>query len=154
MLERAGLPSCFWPFAVRYYCLMVNTEVVDGDSPWLKRHGNQAFPALRLPFGSLVSFLPKPETVRALPKFDPRGQRGIIVGVRLHSGGSWAKDYQVFPIRYFDDYDYNKPRSLLELVPVTTQEVKLAQGEVVFPLKAAYDQYRNFPRALIPKWMI
>ena len=22
LLEQAGLPSCFWPFAVRYYCLM------------------------------------------------------------------------------------------------------------------------------------
>ena len=21
LLERAGLPSCFWPFAVRYWCL-------------------------------------------------------------------------------------------------------------------------------------
>ena len=39
LLEQAGLPSCFWPFAVRYWCLMQNTEVIDGDSPWLRRHG-------------------------------------------------------------------------------------------------------------------
>ena len=84
-------------------------------------------------FGSLVSYMPKPETVKALPKFDPRGSRGIIVGCRLHSGGIWAKDYLVFPVRYFDDYDFDKPRNMMELVPITTRELKEVQGEVVFP---------------------
>ena len=150
LLEQAGLPSCFWPFAVRYWCLMYNTEVIDGDSPWLRRHEGAPFKGLRLPFGSLVTFMPKPETVKALPKFDPRGQRGIIVGCRLHSGAKWAKDYLVFPIRYFDDYDYSRPRNLLQLIPVTTQEVKPVEGETTFPLKANYDRYRNFPLSQLP----
>ena len=92
------------------------------------------------PFGSLVTFMPKPDTVKAMPKFSPRGERGIIVGCRLHNGGRWAKDYQVFPIRYFDNYDYSRPRTMLELVPVTTQEVKAVEGEFVFPFKETYDR--------------
>ena len=98
--------------------------------------------------------MPKPETVRALPKFDPRGSRGIIVGRRLHSGGIWAKDYLVFPIRYFDNHDYSRPRNMLELVPITTQEVKAVEGEITFPLKPTYDVYRNFPVSELPSCII
>ena len=87
LLEKAGLPSCFWIFAVRFYCFMHNTHTPDGgQSPWLRRFGEE-FKGKRLPFGSLVNFLPKPETLKALPKFEPRGQQGILVGYRLHNGG-------------------------------------------------------------------
>ena len=103
-----------------------------------------------MPFGSLVTFLPKPETLKAMPKMEPRGVRGIIVGYRLHNGGKWAHDYQVFPIRYFDEYDYSRPRSLIEIIPVTTQEVKPAAGETVFPLRERYDRFRNMPTTMLP----
>ena len=149
LLERAGLPSCFWIFAVRFWCFMHNTEVKDGESPWNARHQDGHFPSdLRMPFGSLVSFMPKPETVKAMPKFEPRGQRGILVGYRLHNGGKWTRGYQVFPVRYFDDYDYSRPRNLLELVPVTTQEVTRVGAMPEFPLKAAYDAYKSVPSSL------
>ena len=125
LLEQAGLPSCFWIFAVRFWCFMRNTEVVDGESAWHARHGAGHFKdAPRMPFGSLVTFLPKPDTVKAMPKFNPRGNKGILVGYRLHNGGKWARGYLVFPVHYFDAYDYSRPRNLLELVPITTQEVK------------------------------
>ena len=39
LLEHAGLPSCFWPFAVRFWCFMHNTEVSAGESAWKLRHG-------------------------------------------------------------------------------------------------------------------
>ena len=55
----------------------------------------------------MVTFLPKPETIKAMPKFDPRGNKGILVGYRLH-GGKWARDFLVFPARYFHDYDYGQ----------------------------------------------
>ena len=80
-------------------------------------------PKKGIPFGGAerqVKFLPRPDTVKALPKFAPRGVPGSIVGYRLHNGGKWTRDYLVFPVRYFDGYDYDRPRSLLELVPVTT----------------------------------
>ena len=65
LLEQAGLPTCFWPFAVRFWCFMRNTEVVNGQSAWQVRHGEHwdSKQAPRLPFGSLITFLPKPETL-------------------------------------------------------------------------------------------
>ena len=122
LLEQAGLPSCFWPFAMRHYCFMHNTEVVDGESPWNSRHQPGHFDKPRIPFGAQVSYLPKPDAVKRLPKFAPRACEGILVGYRLHNGGTWSKDYLVFPLSYFHDYDYNRPRSLPELIPIQTQE--------------------------------
>ena len=34
VLVNAGLPSCFWPSASSYFCHMLNTKMVDGDSCW------------------------------------------------------------------------------------------------------------------------
>ena len=58
LLEHAGLPSCFWPFAVRFWCFMANTEVTAGESAWSLRRGMGHFPAKRYPFGRLVDFFP------------------------------------------------------------------------------------------------
>ena len=91
-----------------------------------------------IPFGCLVDFLPRPDTVRAMPKFEPRACQGILVGYRLHPGGTWAKDYHAFPLSYFTDYDFNHPRQWHELFPITTQEVKLSR-EFTVPLKARYE---------------
>ena len=145
LLEHAGLPSCFWIFAVRFWCFMSNVRVVDGESAWNKRHGKGHFGKPLIPFGARVNFLPRPDTVRAMPKFEPRSQPGILVGYRLHRGAIWAKDYLVFPLHYFVDYDYNRPRNLTELVPITTQEcsVSLQNGSVFFPCKHNYDLFKH-----------
>ena len=143
MLEQAGLPSCFWIFAVRHWCFMDNTEVRDGESAWNGRHLKGHFAGPRLPFGCLVDFLPRPDTVKAMPKFEPRANQGILVGYRLHNGGKWAKDFLVFPLKYFEGYDYARPRNLLELTPITTRECTLAGSKVSFPLKERYDMFKN-----------
>ena len=132
---------------------MDNTEVRDGESAWNLRHGKGHFDKPRLPFGCLVSFLPKPDAVKAQPKFEPRANEGIIVGYSLHNGGIWSKEYQVFPLSYFEDYDYNKPRSMLNMTPIRTQECKLV-GEVKFPLKPNYDMFRRGIPALLAKCII
>jgi hypothetical protein len=38
LLLQAGLPSHFWPYAMRTYCFAQNIDVLDGDSAWNKRH--------------------------------------------------------------------------------------------------------------------
>ena len=41
-LDCAGLPACFWNFAIECYCILHNTEIPDGDgasSAWCKTHG-------------------------------------------------------------------------------------------------------------------
>ena len=50
----------------------------------------------------------------------------------------------------FIDYDCIRPRSLLEVAPLTTQETKPAQGEVSFPFQANYESYRDFPMCRLP----
>ena len=90
-LEHAGLPSCFWVFAIRHWCFQHNVEVTDGDSPWNRRHGQGQFQGPLLPFGCTVDFLAKAETVKALPKFEPRASVGIFVGYHLQPGGQWKK---------------------------------------------------------------
>ena len=102
LLEHTGLPSCFWPFAVRYWCFADDVAVRDGESAWNLRHGSGHFAkhGSLIPFGCLVDFLPKPDAVRAMPKFEPRANQGIPVGYRLNPGGKWASDYQIFPLHY------------------------------------------------------
>ena len=102
-----------------------------------------------MPFGCLVEFLPKPDAVKAMPKFEPRANQGILLGYRLQPGGVWARDYQVFPLSYFVDCDYSRPRNLIELLPITTQEVKMI-GEPTFPLKPRYEIFkRTLPLCII-----
>ena len=55
----------------------------------------------------------------------------------------------MLPHPYFDDYDYNNPRYLNELIPVTTQEVKLTGG-ISCPFKERYDVRKSMmPNCII-----
>ena len=60
MLEQAGFPPEWWPFAVMHFCFASNIAIVDCDSAWNKRHRNGHFKGLRVPFGSLIDFIPSP----------------------------------------------------------------------------------------------
>ena len=68
---------------------MHNVCITDGDSPWNKRHGAGHFEGPLIPFGTTVDFLPKPEVVKAMPKFEPRANVGILVGYNLQPGAQW-----------------------------------------------------------------
>ena len=60
-LEQAGLEEQWWPFAARHYCFGINTEVIDGDSSWNRRHrGKGNFRGIRLPSGCLINLQPSP----------------------------------------------------------------------------------------------
>ena len=113
---------------------MDNVTVTNGDSPWNLRHGKGQFAGPMIPFGSLVDYLPKPEQVAKLPKFEPRGHQGIFVGYYLQPGGMWKHELLVFPLSRFADYDYERPRNLNELRPRRTMEAKL-NGPISFPFK-------------------
>ena len=65
-LEHAGLPQCYWIFAIRHWCFMHNVRVTDGDSPWNLRHGQGNFEGPLFPFGCTVDYLPKQETVKEI----------------------------------------------------------------------------------------
>jgi hypothetical protein len=56
-LLQAGLPPCFWPFAVQTYCILDNTNRENGESAWFRTHGVE-FPGERFPLGCKVVFKP------------------------------------------------------------------------------------------------
>ena len=150
-LEHAGLPSCFWVYAIRHWCHMHNVEVTNGDSPWNKRHNKGQFQGPLIPFGSTVDFLPRAETVRALPKFEPRAMVGLFAGYYLQPGGQWKKEMLIFPKDRFDDHDFETPRRLNNLIPARIREVKVTDPIPQFMMKEGYDRAR---RTLAPKTII
>ena len=130
---------------------MHNVTVVEGGSPWNKRRGQGNWVIPLLPFGCTVDFLPKPDTVKAMAKFEPRAQPGVLVGYRLQLGALWKGEYLVFPRERFVDYDFSHPRMLNELRPIRTLEVTLTDSEPQFMMKPVYDEAR---RTLNPRIIV
>ena len=102
---------------------MDNVTITNGDSPWNLRHNKGQFAGPLIPFGCLVDYLPKPEAVKKLPKFEPRGHQGIFVGYTLQPGGEWKSEFMVFPLERFVDYDYARPVSYTSLTLPTYHSV-------------------------------
>ena len=73
LLEHTGFPSCFWVFAMRNFCFMVNTGIdTEGGSPWNRRRQKGNFDQdQRYLFGCTVDFMSRPDEVKAQPKFAP-----------------------------------------------------------------------------------
>ena len=58
-LLEAGLPACFWKFAIRCVCHLLHVEPGEDDvSAWCKLHGAE-FNGEKIPFGALVYFKTK-----------------------------------------------------------------------------------------------
>ena len=71
------------------------------------------------------------------------------VPIRLQLGGRWAWGYLAVLLSYFARYDFSIPQHLNELIPITTQEVKLT-GNSSFPLKERYEAHkRMLPNCII-----
>ncbi len=70
-----------------------NTDIVDGDSIYNRRHGQGYFNDGSFPCGTLVDFMPKNDM-----KLEPIGSKaiqGVFLGYRVHAGGLWSGDYIV-----------------------------------------------------------
>ena len=63
MLRQAGIPDCFWPYAMRNVCFARNIHVNEKslESPFFRRHGYE-FEGKNIPFGARVEFHPSPTT--------------------------------------------------------------------------------------------
>ena len=66
---------------------MKNVQVIDGNSAWTSRHGEDKFLGQTIPFGALVSFLPAPVVKR--PKAAGKSLPAIFVGYYIAPGGRW-----------------------------------------------------------------
>jgi len=87
--------------------------------------------------------MPKPEVVKTLPKFDGRSTPGILVGYHLQPGGLWKGEFQVSPKSKFEDFDWERPRNLKELIPIRTLEAELTDKVPQYMMKEGYDAQRR-----------
>ena len=86
LLNHSGLPTIFWPYAARYFCLACNVaEQNGGDSAWRKRFGEH-FTKKLLPFGCLVSCIPPKDNRVSRGKLAPKAIPGIYLGYHIYAG--------------------------------------------------------------------
>ena len=85
-LVQSGMPVGFWSLSAVHWTGHWNRLSRDGrPSPYVKRYKRQSGLELR-PFGSLIVYLKdKPTAITNLPKFEPRGDFGVVVGYGAYS---------------------------------------------------------------------
>ena len=74
-------------------------------------------------------------------KFAPTVANGILLGYKLHPGGKWRHEYIVADVRVFDAVDFranSDPKRRRKVREQIVQEIRLPDGEVIFPLVANY----------------
>ena len=94
ILQQAGIPMQFWPYAVRYFCLTRNArkDCADGETPWWKRfqeefsiqwtNNTKRQPGNLIPFGSLVNFLPPTQKTTQKVKTGKEGGGRSVPGFK------------------------------------------------------------------------
>ena len=98
-LLEAGIPPCFWMYAIRCVSHLLNIEPNDDEvSSWCKLHGEE-FKGKMIPFGALVYFKPSDARAREQQhKFDPMGIPGVFAGYSLGPGLHWSRKYRVWAL--------------------------------------------------------
>ena len=142
-LLEAGIPPCFWMYAIRCVSHLLNIEPNDDEvSSWCKLHGEE-FKGKMIPFGELVYFKPSNAHAREQQhKFDPMGIPGVFAGYSLGPGLHWSRKYRVWALCDWTKqnlaYDAGKPIAKLR-TPHYTEKVELKEP-LEFPCKAEYER--------------
>ena len=107
ILEKSGLPSQFWSYAVVFWCLAYNIAPgANGDlSPWEKRFG-KPFNGTLLPFGCLVDYLPSANHRHAGFKMEARSRPGIFLGYCTKVRGEPNGSMRVAALEAFTGINY------------------------------------------------
>ena len=142
-LLEAGIPPCFWMYAIRCVSHLLNIEPNDDEvSSWCKLHGEE-FKGKMIPFGALVYFKLSDARAREQQhKFDPMGIPGVFAGYSLGPGLHWSRKYRVWALCDWTKqnlaYDAEKPIAKLR-TPHYTEKVELKEP-LEFPCKAEYER--------------
>ena len=142
-LLEAGIPPCFWMYAIRCVSHLLNIEPNDDEvSSWCKLHGEE-FKGKMIPFGAIVYFKPSDARAREQQhKFDPMGIPGVFAGYSLWPGLHWSRKYRVWALCDWTKqnlaYDSGKPIAKLR-TPHYTEKVELKEP-LEFPCKAEYER--------------
>ena len=147
-MVMAGLPSLFWPYAVRYWCFADNTEDDRPDgkqAPWVLRHQKGSLKTQHkniqeIPFGALVFFKPQINAdKRYRVKFDPKGRAGIFLGYDLEHA-KWKDRYIVADLSDFEGFGTQEEKMEKVTIQKITTIVYNTEIDPVFPLKERYDE--------------
>ena len=154
LLRMAGLPTMFWPWAAKCYCLHENIGTEDSDdSPWFMTHAKH-FKGERVPFGCALRYLPnKTKTQKQKSgkvvykdkqaKWDARSRIGVFMGYDMKPGYQWSGRYLVMDLDAFQDANLfaTTDKCLKRWAkPHKVRRIRFPVGEITFPLKAAYVQ--------------
>merc|ERR1712115_396034 len=101
LLEAAGLPACYWPYAVRAFCFGCVVRMENKESIYNIQLGKGHFPGLRLPFGCKVDFKPSPLSREKQSASEPDTKVGVFFGYELDPGGKWSGRYYVVSLTSF-----------------------------------------------------
>ena len=143
-LLAAGLPLCYWSFALTSTCHLLNVEIVDGESAWYHMHGDHSG-GKRIPLGAYVHFNPS-LTRDDTHKFVPRSMRGLFSGYELESGMRWR-----WKLDKFLDADLTMGCKSVPLVlrrPHIVDKVVMVYP-LAFPLKSTFEWVNGDLEALI-----
>ena len=136
-LLEAGLPACYWTFAVTCVSHLLNIEELDEGSAWQKMH-QEKFKGPMIPLGAKVIFKPSEARRREQDtKFDPKGLYGVFAGYVIEAGNKWSRRMLVWNLHDFKKvklaFDCEEiPLSLQR--PHVTERVEL-ELPTTFPLK-------------------
>ena len=148
-LLAAGLPPCYWSFALKSTCHLLNVEIVDGESAWYNMHGDH-FNGKQIPLGAYVRFKPSP-TRDDTHKFAPRSMRGVFAGYELESGMRRSGKMLVWELDKFLDADLNVG---CRTVPMSLRRPHIVDKVVMvnplsFPLKGAFEKVNGSLEGMI-----
>ena len=109
MLGSARLPHLYWDLASECFCLLRNTQMMNGDGAWNSAHGKGHFKGKHIPFGALVHFIPSRTIMRSVPtKHDPNVVLGIFMGYVMSSGYTWNHQYKVAMVIDFANRNFHR----------------------------------------------
>ena len=141
-LLHAGLPACFWPYAVEYVSHALNIERLEDGSAWEKMH-KEAFKGKMIPFGAKVHFKPSEARKAEAPsKFSPRGIAGVFAGYVLNSGMKWGRKMLVWSLEMMSTLSlaFDMEKVPLRAVDPHITEVAVIVEPIEFPLKEIYEK--------------
>ena len=143
-LSQAGLPACFWPYAVQHWCILRNTcRRGEATTSYERQHG-LPFPAERLPIGMGVFYYPTNTKYKHMSECEARLSYGILLGYVVDPGTAWSGLYMVCDLNDFiniplhemtDPKHFNKCRR-----PHYTKVIQLDPEGFRFPLWKRYQQ--------------
>jgi hypothetical protein len=159
LLAHAGIPFAYWPLALPCYCFGRNVAVIDGDSPYRKRFGDNFDQTKMFPFGTEIMFIPSKVTGDQTLQFDTTTQPGIFLGYATNSGCVWNGAYLVARKRQFTTMRYHAGRRkdddktiVIQMVRDVRRMDNTKDGEFRFPLNEHYDRAFNTPEGWLDSW--